>query len=103
MFNDESNHMVVHSLRVRAHTHTHTHTQTQGQYIKSVAPNGPADLAGMLPGDHVLAVDGVNVLSENHHKVREEGGRKKGREEGGRKERWRVGGRRGGGRKGGRG
>ena len=37
--------------------------------MKWVLPNGPADLAGMLPGDHMLEVDGVNVVEEAHHKV----------------------------------
>ncbi len=38
--------------------------------MKWVSPNGPADLGGMLPGDHVLAVDGHNVTEETHQKVR---------------------------------
>ena len=41
----------------------------QGQYVKWVSPNGPADLAGLLPGDHVLHVDGYNVTEETHQKV----------------------------------
>ncbi len=41
----------------------------QGQYIKWVSPNGPADLAGMLPGDHVLEVDGTHVETESHQTV----------------------------------
>ena len=41
----------------------------QGQYVKWVSPNGPADLAGLLPGDHVLHVDGENVEEETHQKV----------------------------------
>lgn len=41
----------------------------QGQYVKWVSPNGPAELSGMLTGDHVLEVDGVNVTEESHQKV----------------------------------
>lgn len=41
----------------------------QGQYVKWVSPNGPADLAGLLPGDHVLHVDGCVVTEETHQKV----------------------------------
>ena len=37
--------------------------------MKWVLPNGPADLAGMLCGDHLLEVDGVNVTNEPHQKV----------------------------------
>ena len=41
----------------------------QGQYIKSVTKGTPADLCGMTPGDHVLAVDGVDCSTESHHQV----------------------------------
>ena len=41
----------------------------QGQYIKSVFEAGPAELAGMLPGDHVLEVDGIDVTEMSHIKV----------------------------------
>jgi C-terminal processing protease CtpA/Prc len=37
--------------------------------VKWVSPNGPADLAGLLPGDHVLQVDGESVVDETHMKV----------------------------------
>ncbi len=37
--------------------------------MKWVSPNGPSDLAGLLPGDHVLQVDDVMVFEESHHKV----------------------------------
>ena len=37
--------------------------------MKWVSPNGPADLAGLLPGDHVLQVDGYDVKEETHQKV----------------------------------
>ena len=41
----------------------------QGQYIKSVFEGGPAELAGMLCGDHVLEVDGTDVTAMSHMKV----------------------------------
>ena len=41
----------------------------QGQYIKSVFEGGPAELAGMLSGDHVLEVDGTDVTTMSHMKV----------------------------------
>ena len=36
--------------------------------MKWVSPNGPADLAGLLPGDHVLEVDGDIVTEQTHQK-----------------------------------
>ena len=38
--------------------------------MKWVSPGGPADLNGMLTGDHIIEVDGVNVLEMSHHEVR---------------------------------
>lgn len=38
--------------------------------MKWVSPNGPADLAGLIPGDHVLQVDEADVRDETHIKVR---------------------------------
>lgn len=49
--------------------HMYTNKSLKGQYVKWVSPNGPADLAGLLPGDHVLYVDGFNVMEETHQKV----------------------------------
>lgn len=50
--------------------HMYTNKERDGhQYIKNVAENSPSDLAGMLPGDRVLAVDGKSVLGESHHQV----------------------------------
>ena len=49
--------------------HMYTNRERDGQYVKSVAPNSPADLSGMLPGDHVLSVDGHSVVGETHHQV----------------------------------
>ena len=41
----------------------------QGQYIKTVFAGGPAELAGMLAGDHVIDVDGEDVRELPHMKV----------------------------------
>ena len=49
--------------------HMYTNKERDGQYIKSVSLNSPADLAGMLSGDHILQVDGHNVSKESHHQV----------------------------------
>lgn len=49
--------------------HMYTNKEREGQYIKSVARNSPADLAGMLPNDHVVGVDGAIVIGETHHQV----------------------------------
>lgn len=49
--------------------HMYTNRQLKGQFIKWVSPYGPADLAGMLPGDHVLYVDSENVMECSHHQV----------------------------------
>lgn len=49
--------------------HMYTNKERDGQYIKSVAPNGPADLAGMLPADHVVGVDDAIVIGETHYQV----------------------------------
>ena len=37
--------------------------------MKWVSPGGPADLNGMLTGDHIIEVDGVNVVEMSHHEV----------------------------------
>ena len=37
--------------------------------MKWVSPGGPADLNGMLPGDHIIEVDDVNILELSHHVV----------------------------------
>ena len=49
--------------------HMYTNKERDGQYIKTITPNSPADLAGMLAGDHVVGVDGVIVIGETHHQV----------------------------------
>ena len=49
--------------------HMYTNKVLHGQYVKSVNPNSPAFHAGMLAGDHVVEVDGVNVESFTHQEV----------------------------------
>ena len=50
--------------------HMYTNKQLQGgQYVKSVNPNSPAHHAGMLAGDHIVEVDGVNVERFTHQEV----------------------------------
>ena len=50
--------------------HMYTNKQLQGgQYVKSVNPNSPAYHAGMLAGDHIVEVDGVNVERLTHQEV----------------------------------
>ena len=49
--------------------HMYTNKQLNGQYIKSLNANGPAIQAGMLAGDHVIEVDGVNVEKLTHQEV----------------------------------
>lgn len=51
--------------------HMYTNRQRDGQYIKSVTHNSPADLAGMLAGDHIVGVDGEMVITLSHHEVSE--------------------------------
>jgi len=49
--------------------HMYTNKQLNGQYVKSVNVKSPAYHAGMLAGDHVIEVDGVNVESLTHQEV----------------------------------
>lgn len=49
--------------------HMYTNRERDGQYVKSVSPNSSADLAGMFAGDHIVGVDGENVISLSHHQV----------------------------------
>lgn len=39
------------------------------QHISNVIPGGPADAAGVLMGDRILEVNGINVEGESHSKV----------------------------------
>ena len=49
--------------------HMYTNKQLNGQYVKSVNPKSPAYHAGMMTGDHVIEVDGVNVERLTHQEV----------------------------------
>ena len=49
--------------------HMYTNKQLNGQYVKSVNANSPAYQAGMLTGDHIVEVDGVNVEKQTHQEV----------------------------------
>ncbi len=49
--------------------HMYTNKDRDGQYIKSVTRDSPSDLAGMLTGDHIIAVDGHMVIKDTHHQV----------------------------------
>ena len=49
--------------------HMYTNKVLNGQYVKSVNTKSPAFRAGMLAGDHVVEVDGVNVERLTHQEV----------------------------------
>ena len=49
--------------------HMYTNKVLHGQYVKTVNPKTPAYHAGMLTGDHVIEVDGVNVERMTHQEV----------------------------------
>ena len=42
----------------------------QGQFIGKVDAGSPAQAAGLLPGDRIVEVNGVNIANENHKQVR---------------------------------
>lgn len=41
-----------------------------GQFIGKVDAGSPAEDAGLLPGDRIVEVNGINVSNENHKQVR---------------------------------
>lgn len=49
--------------------HMYTNKQLSGQYVKSISDTGAAKRAGLLIGDHVIEVDGINVEKESHAQV----------------------------------
>lgn len=49
--------------------HMYTNKLLSGQYVKSVNLDSPAFYGGMLAGDHVVEVDGVNVEKFTHQEV----------------------------------
>lgn len=40
-----------------------------GQFIGKVDANSPAEAAGLLPGDRIVEVNGINIANENHKQV----------------------------------
>lgn len=47
----------------------HAEKSKPGQFIGKVDPHSPAELAGMLEGDRIVEVNGVNIANENHKQV----------------------------------
>ncbi|KAK8763811.1 hypothetical protein V5799_033576 [Amblyomma americanum] len=47
----------------------HAEKSRPGQFIGKVDSGSPAELAGMLEGDRIVEVNGVNIASENHKQV----------------------------------
>lgn len=47
----------------------HADKSRPGQYIGKVDANSPAELAGLLEGDRIIEVNGVNIANENHKQV----------------------------------
>ncbi|CAN8004609.1 unnamed protein product [Ixodes hexagonus] len=47
----------------------HAEKSKPGQFIGKIDPHSPAELAGMLEGDRIVEVNGVNIASENHKQV----------------------------------
>lgn len=48
----------------------HAEKSKPGQYIGKVDAASPAELAGLLEGDRIVEVNGVNIANENHKQVR---------------------------------
>ncbi|XP_015251841.1 PREDICTED: Na(+)/H(+) exchange regulatory cofactor NHE-RF2 isoform X2 [Cyprinodon variegatus] len=49
--------------------HLHGEKKKGGQFIRTVEPGSPADLAGLRPGDRLVEVNGENVEKESHRQV----------------------------------
>jgi len=47
----------------------HAQKNKPGQFIGTVDENSPAEKAGLLEGDRILEVNGVNIANENHKQV----------------------------------
>ncbi|ESN97203.1 hypothetical protein HELRODRAFT_193300 [Helobdella robusta] len=47
----------------------HADKGKEGQYVGSVDPNSPAELAGLMKGDRIIEVNGINIGVENHQQV----------------------------------
>lgn len=47
----------------------HAEKSRPGQFIGKVDSGSPAELAGMLEGDRIVEVNGVNIASESHRQV----------------------------------
>jgi len=47
----------------------YTGTQPVGQFIGDVVHQSPAECAGLLSGDRVVEVNGVNVETDSHSEV----------------------------------
>ena len=47
----------------------HAEKNKSGQFIGAVDANSPAEAAGLLEGDRIVEVNGVNVNQENHRQV----------------------------------
>lgn len=48
----------------------HAEKSKPGQYIGKVDAASPAEVAGLLEGDRIVEVNGVNIANENHKQVR---------------------------------
>jgi len=46
---------------------TVSYEHEEGLYVQSVSEGGPAELAGVVPGDIIIAVDGVSVAGESRN------------------------------------
>ncbi|XP_071545754.1 uncharacterized protein [Panulirus ornatus] len=47
----------------------HAEKSKPGQYIGKVDAGSPAEVAGLLEGDRIIEVNGVNIANENHKQV----------------------------------